>query len=103
MVDYSVVRLDCPSISFFFAHLSSLLEVGGRQHLEVGLFVGKDCSFRFAFHFLFPLVHHSMWFAQPLIMSRKDEVRSSELEIGLSSFEDRKAFEVTSSSTPYKA
>ena len=90
MVDYSVVRSDCPSISFFFARLSSLLEVIGSQHPKVGLFVGGDCSFKFFFHFLFPLVHRSVWFAQPLIMSRKGEVRSSELKTSLSSFEDCK-------------
>ena len=63
MVDYSMVRLDCPSISFFFARLSSLLGVVGRQCLEVGLFVGRNCSFRFVLRFLFPLVHHFVWFS----------------------------------------
>ena len=95
-----MVRSNCPSISFFVARLSSLLEVVSRQRPEVVLFVGRDCSFRFTLHFLFPLVHRSMWFAQPLIMFGEGEVRSSELETGLSSSEDRK---FTSSSTPYKA
>ena len=103
MVDYSMVRLDYSLISFFFAHLSSLLEVVGRQRPKVGLFVGRDCSFRFALRIFFPLVNRSMWFAQPLIMSGEGEVRSSELETGLSLFEDHKALKVTSSSTPYKA
>ena len=35
-------------------------------------------------------------------MCREGEVRSSELETGLSSSKDRKALEVTSPSTPYK-
>ena len=51
----------------------------------------------------FPLVHRFVWFAQPLIMFGEGEVRSSELETGLSSSEDRKALKVTSPSTPYKA
>ena len=74
MVEYSVVRWDCPSICFFFARLCSLLEVVGRQCLKVGLFVGRNCPFR-----------------------------SSELETGLSSSEDRRALKVTSLSTHYKA
>ena len=65
--------------------------------------MGRDCLFRFALRFLFRLVHRSVWFAQPLIMSGEGEVRSSELEIGLSLSEDPKALEVTTLSTPYKA
>lgn len=53
MVDYSVVMSDYPSISFFFARLSSLLEVIGRQRSEARLFVGRDCSFKFVLRFLF--------------------------------------------------
>ena len=63
MVDYTMVRLDCPSISFFFARLSSLLGVVDRQCLKAGLFVGRNCSFRFVLRFLFPLVHHFVWFS----------------------------------------
>ena len=75
----------------------------GRQRPEAGVFVGRNCSFRLVLCFLFPLVHHFVWFSQPLIMSRKGEVRSSELESSLSLSEDRKALEVTSPSIPYKA
>ena len=53
--------------------------------------------------FLFPLVHRSVGIAQSLLMSGEGEVRSSELEIGLSSFEDHGILEVTSPSTPHKA
>ena len=53
MVDYSVVKSNCPLISSFFAHLSSLLEVVGRQCSKAGLFVGIDCSFKFVLRFLF--------------------------------------------------
>ena len=41
--------------------------------------------------------------AQTLAMSREGEVRSSELETGLSSFEDHRTLKVTSLSTPCKA
>ena len=49
---------------------------------------------------LFPLVSHSTKVARSLKMS---EVRSSDLEIGLSSFDDRVISEATSPSTLYKA
>ena len=75
----------------------------GRQRPEAGVFVGRNCSFRLVLCFLFPLVHHFVWFAQPLIMSRKGEVRSSELESSLSLSEDHKALKVTSLSIPYNA
>ena len=103
MVDYFVVRSDCPSVSFFFARLCSLLEVVGRRRPKVGLFVGRNCPFKFVLRFLFPLIHHFVGVAQMLAMFEEGEVRSSKLETGLSSSEDCGAFEVTSSSTPYKA
>ena len=98
----TMVRLDCPLISFFFARLGGLLGIG-RQCPKVGLFVGRDCPFRFDLCFLFPLGHCSMGIGQSLIIFGEGEVRSSELETGLSLFEDHRALEVTSSTTPYKA
>lgn len=53
--------------------------------------------------FLFLLVHRFVGIAQTLAMSGEGDVRSSKLETGLSSFEDRGALEVTFLSTPYKA
>ena len=52
---------------------------------------------------LFPLVHGSMGIPKTLLMSGEGEVKSSELETGLFSSKDSRAFEVTSLSTPYKA
>ena len=102
MVDYSFVRVDCPSVAFLFACLGCLLEVVERECLKwVGFFVGEDCSYRFFLFSLFPLVSCSARVARFLKMS--GEVRSSELETGLSSSDDRKVLEVTSPSTPYKA
>ena len=60
MVDYAVVRSDCPSVSFFFVQLCSLLEAVGRLRPKVGLFVGRNCPFKFVLHLLFPLVHRSV-------------------------------------------
>ena len=45
MVDYSAVRVDCPSIAFFFAHLGGLLQFVEGECLEgISSFIGKDCS-----------------------------------------------------------
>ena len=101
-VDYSLVRLDCPSVSFFFARLCGLLEAIGRKRPGVRLFVGKDYPYRSVLLFLFPLVHRSIGISQSLTMS-VEEVRTSKLETGLSSSKDRGAHKVSSLSTPCKA
>ena len=68
MVDYSLVRLDCPSISFFFARLCGFLVSKSRGHPQVGFFMGRDCPFRNILVFLFPMIPCSMSFAR--ILSR---------------------------------
>ena len=78
MVDYSFVRVDCPSISFLFTRLGRLLEIMEGECLKgVSLFVGKDYRYRFVLSSLFPLVSCSTRVARSLKMS--GEVRSSEL------------------------
>ena len=100
MVDYSAIRVDCPSITFFFAHLGSLLESIEGEHLEmINSFVRKDCPYTSVLSSLFPLVSRSAEVARLLRMS---EVRSSDLETGLSSSDDRVVLKATSVSTPYK-
>ena len=54
MVDYFLVRLDWPYVSFFFARLCGLLESIGRKHPQVGHFVGRNCPFKGGFSFPFP-------------------------------------------------
>ena len=101
MVDYSVIRVDCPSVAFFFAHLGCLLEsVEGECLKRVSFFVGENCPYTSVLSLLFPLVSRSVWVARLLKMS---EVRSSELETVLSLSDDRVILEATSVSTPYKA
>ena len=96
MVGYSFVRVDCPSISFLFARLGCLLEIVEGECVKM-----VDCpSISFLFS-LFPLVSCSARVARSLKMSR--EVRSSELETGLSSSDNRKMLKVSSPSTSYKA
>ena len=57
MVDYSVVKVDCPSIAFFFAHLGSLLESIEGEYLErISFFVGEDYLYTMSF------LHYFLWF-----------------------------------------
>ena len=101
IVDYFAVRADCPLIALLFAHLGSLLESIEREHLErVSSFIGEDCLYTFVLSSLFPLVSHSAKVARSLRMS---EVRSSDLEMRLSSSDDRVVSRATFVSTPYKA
>ena len=55
MVDYFAVRSNCPLVSFFFARLCGLLEVVGRKHPRVGLFIEKKLSLQVCSTFLFSL------------------------------------------------
>lgn len=101
MEDYSSVRVGCPLVAFLFAHLGCLLEfIEGECLKWASLFVGEDCSYSFVLYLLFPLVSHSAKVARSLKMF---EVRSSELETGLSSSDDHVISKVTSPSTPCKA
>ena len=101
MVDYSFVRVDCPSITLLFACLGCLLEfVKGECLKWVSLFVGEDCPYKFVLFSLFPLVSHSAKVARSLKMSK---ARFSDLETRLSSSDDRVISKTTSPSTPYKA
>lgn len=102
MVDYSLVRSDCPLVSLFFPHLCSLFEAVGRKCPKVGLFVEKNCPYKSILLHLLPLFYRSVGIAQLLIMSREGKVRSSELGTGLSSSENCGAFKVTSPSTLIK-
>ena len=89
MVDFAFIRKETLSISFFFARLGVFLESYGGHHPHVGLFVPRSCgAFRSVLICLFPLIHRSL-IAHHLEMTtieyRDSNVRSSELETGLSS------------------
>ena len=87
IVDYFAVRVNCPLIAFFFAHLCSLLEsVEGKCLERISFFVGEDCPYTSILSLLFPLVSHSARVARSLKMSK---VRSSNRETGLSSSDNR--------------
>ena len=100
MVNYFVVRVACPSLAFLFSHLGCLLEsIEGGCLERVSFFVGVDYPYTFVLFLLFPLVSCSAGVATLLKMS---EVRSSDLEMGLSSPNDRMISEATSISTLIK-
>jgi len=86
-----------------FFRLCGLLDSEGRRHPLVGLFVGRDCLFRFALVFFFSLVHRLVGFAQNLSRMFREEIQSSELETGLSSSKQDEALKVSSSRVPFKA
>ena len=83
MVNSSEVRIVCPSISFLFAHLGGSL--GVFPHLENFVFEGNCLSVVLAD--LLPLLRQSLNWFEGLVRDREamSEVRSSNLETGLSS------------------
>nr|POF27439.1 hypothetical protein CFP56_08777 [Quercus suber] len=75
MVDYSIVRVDCPSIAFLFAHLGCFLKSAEGEYLEwVSLFMGEDCPYKFVLSSLFPLVSHSTECSKTSDASKEDHV-----------------------------
>ena len=87
MVNFTFIRQETPSISFFFARLRVFLERFGGLCPQVGLFLPQACAgFRPVLITLYPLIrcyliaHH---LEMTTIEYRDIEVRSSELEIGL--------------------
>ena len=85
MVDFDFIRKETPSVSFFFTRLGAFLESssGRRPHI-----VPWDCgAFRPVLIGLYPLLRRSL-IAHHLEMTAKyrdSDVRSNELETGLSS------------------
>ena len=84
MVSGSEVRVVCPSVSFFFARLGAALGVSGDFLLLVGDFIFAGCGLSLVIGELSPILGQSLaWFEGET--RRMVEVRSSELETGLSS------------------
>ena len=87
MVSGSEVRAICPSVSFFFARLEATLGVSGDFLPLVGDFVFAGCGLSLVIGELSPILGQSLaWFEGET--RRMAEVRSSELETGLSSSGD---------------
>ena len=84
MVSSSEVRVACPSVSFFFACLEAALGVSGDFFPLVGDFIFEGCRLSVVLGELSPILGQSLsWFEGET--KRMSEVRSSELETGLSS------------------
>ena len=87
MVSGSEVRVACPSVSFFFAHLGAALGVSGDFLPLVGDFIFAGCGLSVVLGKLSPILGQSIaWFEGET--KRMLEVRSNELGIGLSSSGD---------------
>ena len=90
MFDYSEVRCLSPSISFIFSRLGASFESSGGGCPQVELFISKSSTLGLVLADLYPLLRQSLdWFQSLQEMSVElgvgSEVRSSELEMGLSS------------------
>ena len=88
MVDFDFVRQQCSSISFFFARLRVYLEYSSRQHPQASLFVPRFIAFKPILLALYLLICHYLMkhhLEMTSVEYRQDDVRSSELETGLSS------------------
>ena len=90
MVSSSEVRIAWPSISFLFAHLGTSLGLSCTFFPFVENFVFEGSSLSIALTDLLPLLYQSIDWFEGLVSGRgaMSEVRSSELEIGLSSSND---------------
>ena len=88
MVGFEFFSQECPSISFFFARLRVFLEYSSGRCPQVGFFVLNFTALKPILFSLYPLIVHSLikhHLEMTTIEYREDDVRSSELETGLSS------------------
>ena len=88
MVGFEFVSQECPSISFFFARLRVFLEYSAGRRPQMGLFVPHSSALKPVLLFIYPLIRQSLikyHSEMDSIEYRADDVRSSELETGLSS------------------
>ena len=84
MVSSSEVWVACPSVSFFFARLGAALGVSGDFFPLVGDYLFEGCGLSVVLGELSTILGQSLaWFEGE--MRRMSEVRSSELDTGLSS------------------
>ena len=88
MVGFDFFGRECPSISFFLARLGVCHEYSSGRHPQAGLFVSGFTSFKPVLLTLYPLICHSLrehHLMMTTVEYSEDDVRSSELEIRLSS------------------
>ena len=101
MVDYSLVWLDSPSLSFFFTRLCFFLQTSNRKIPQVGVCVTRETPLREVLLSLYTLVHFLVGFTQSLErrVMLGDRIRSSDLETGLSSSEKNTSQEMDTASS----
>lgn len=101
MVSSFEVRTLCPSISFLYVHLGASLRISHTFCPLVEGFVCEENSLNLVLADLFPLLRQSVDWFEDLVGDRRVmlEVRSSELEMGLS-YNDEPIEENTTTSTP---
>ena len=88
MVGFESLSQECPSVSFFFARLGVFLEYSSNRCPQVGLFMSRFSALRLVLFSLYRLICQSLikhYSEMTTIEYRVDDVRSSELETGLSS------------------
>ena len=88
MVGFDFLSQEFPLVSFFFAQLGVFLEYSSGRRPKVGLFVSCCSTLRPVLFTLYPLIHQSLvryHSEMNPVKYRTDDVRSSELETGLSS------------------
>ena len=88
MVGFEFFSQECPSVSFFFARLGVFMGYSSGRHPQVSLFVSHSTALKPILFSLYPLIRHSLikhHLDMATIEYREDDVRSSELETGLSS------------------
>ena len=91
MVGFEFLGQECPSVLFFFARLGVFLEYSSSRRPQMGLFVSRFTAIRPILFSLYPLIRQSLvryHFEMDPIKYRPDDVRSSELETGLSSSDE---------------
>ena len=104
MIDYFDVRCFSPSVSFFFAHLGTFLSSSGGGCPQIEGFTFRNSNLGLILVDLYPLLHQSLnWFQSLQGMSVEErmgsEVRSSDLEMGLSSSDDTVGAETNSTTS----
>ena len=104
MFENSEVRQHCPSFSFLFARLGASLGSFYTHCPPIEGFVSRDNSLGFVLADLFPLLHQSVNWSEKLVSGRgvMSEVRSSELETGLSSSDDPIEAEVDTAASSWR-
>lgn len=87
MVDYSFIRQEAPSISFFLARLGVFLEYSCGSCPQASLFASHVCALRLVLFKLYPLIFQSL-ILYHLPTEIVAEIRLNDLDKGFSSSDE---------------